>query len=99
MPSMCGYHVLPSHVIATTLLLPLLLQLPPARHHVLTHLAHGMATTCHRSSVAVAPANFRLEPEPEPATMLAEPSRRVEAATLAEPSRASFGHAKPAEPC
>jgi len=49
-------------------------------------------------SVAAAPANFRLEPEPEPATMRAEPSHRVEAATLAEPSRASFGHAKPAEP-
>ena len=28
-------------------------------------------------SVAAAPANCRLEPEPEPATMLAEPSRRL----------------------
>ena len=30
-----------------------------------------------RTSVAAAPANCRLEPEPEPATMLAEPSRRL----------------------
>ena len=60
--------------------------------------SHGEVYEPLDPSVAAAPANFWLEPEPEPATMRAEPSHRVEAATLAEPSRASFGHVKPAEP-